>query len=267
MRRSDKRMKGRRGYALLATMILLMVLTLMGSALITLSMNSGRLSMIRRDSEAAFNLAEAGLNHAYSMLKANSNYTGAAGTPLGAGTFDISVAPVLGQPTKRQVTSTGRVLSYGGTYVLQTVTGVIDSGSPPVMGAYAILAKGVISTSGSVTTNSSPNPGAGDIFSNTSISMTGGSTINGSAGAVGSITGGVVTGTTNTGAAPVTFPTLDTAALLAQAQALGTTNGDITVSGSGSQTVSGYVTGKLTSSGSSSITVNGIVYVHGDVTL
>ena len=255
-----------RGYALISAMVLLLMMTLLGSALVTLSVTSDRMSIMRRDSEAAFNLAEAGFNHAYSMLQANSNYTGALGTPLGTGSFDLSVVPVFGQPTKRRVTATGTVKSFGGYNVVQSVSGVIDTAAPPIMGSYAILAKGTISSGSTITTNSAPTGAAGNIFSNTSISLTGGSTINGSAGAAGAITGGTVTGGNTSGASPVTFPSLDVSGLLAQAQALGTTNGNITV-GAGSVTVTGYVSGNLNTSGAGSILISGIVYVHGNVVL
>jgi Tfp pilus assembly protein PilX len=257
----------RRGYAALTAMALLLIATLLGSGLAIMSINSGRMSVLRRDRESAFNIAESGFRTGLMRLKSDPAYLGERKTAFGDGYFDVTVTPVVGNPKARRVDATGTVVSMNGHPEIRSVRGIIEkSGSPP-SGDYAILAKDMIDMNGGINTGSIPDGGLGNVHSNTGIQMNGGATIDGNATSVGSVLGGNVTGQRKSGAAEVPFPALDPAALQASAAVLGFTNGNVSVGTGTTRTVQGIINGNLTSSGSANVQINGIVFVTGKVSL
>ncbi len=256
----------KRGYAALSALALLLIATLLGSSLAVMSINSGRMSVLRRDRESAFNIAESGFRTALMRLRDDGAYSGEKQTAFADGHFDIKVEAVTGKKFTRKITSTGTVISINGHPEVRTITGVIDKSGGPAIADYAILAKDTITMNGGLETNSIPDGGQGNIHSNTGIQMNGGSTINGNATSVGSVTGGNVTGERKSAAAEVAFPVIDPAALRLSAAAMGITTGNVTVS-KGSQTVRGIINGDLDCSSHANMVIDGIVFVTGKVNL
>lgn len=256
----------KRGYAALSAIALLLMATLLGTSLAALSVNSGRMSVLRRDRESAFNIAESGFQTALMRLRSDANYSGEKGTVFGDGHFDISIEALPGKKYSRRVTSTGVVSSLNGHLEVRSVTGYMDKSGGPAIADYAILAKDVINMNGGIETDSIPDGGQGNIHSNTGIQMNGGSTINGNATSVGSVTGGNVTGERKSAAPVVDFPVIDPAALRLSAAALGITNENVSVS-KGSQMVRGVINGNLDCSSHAGLTIDGIVFVTGKVNL
>lgn len=91
---SKRARANQRGAALIFALMVLFILS-MGTSVLWKQLHSN-LDQQRRSwhREQAFQLAEAGLEHAIAGLRASgAAYEGAADVPLGAGTYSVSIAP------------------------------------------------------------------------------------------------------------------------------------------------------------------------------
>jgi hypothetical protein len=255
----------RRGSALAMVLPMTLVLSMLGLTMISSSLSSTRLSRHRHNSAAAFELAEAGFNHSVRTMRSNKNYSGQENTSLGSGTFRVTVSTPTADWNKKWVVATGRVKSLGESYVEKSVRGLADFQSP--VWDYAIVTKQALNLAGNVTINSSPNLGVGNIHSNTSVTVGSNPIVNGRATSAGALSAtGLVTGGTQSNAPAVPFPTVDTAGLLAEAEARGTMVGDRSYS-SGTTILSGKLVGNLATSSTARPQIDGILWVTGNVDL
>ena len=257
-----------KGYVLLSTIALLLVVTLGIGAVSLNASNSARMSTHRRDSEMAFNLAEAGFARSFQKLKKDPAFKGEVNTVLGGGTFSTTVKPAASGGTYYDISSVGNVVtSYNGVLVSRSVNGVVDVPDAPPYGEFAIISEKPISVNGSVKTSSFPTTGIGHIHSNTSIDMIGAPVVDGNATSVGQVVGGKVLGDRINNAPYIALPKVDAVQLLKEATAAGVHTGDINVSGNQTVTVSGVIVGNLSASSSGVVNVVGSVYVTGRVNL
>lgn len=258
-----------RGFTTVAALALMATLVTLGLALTTLCVNGMRLSVGRRDAAMAFNLAEAGLNHALIRLRESRSYAGQSFTALGAGDFRVVVSTPTGRPDRRSVVSVGRVSSLGGP-LERRVQAMIDIAGAPTIFDYAVITEGALMFSGNPSSHSTPVQGSGHVHSNTSISLSGNPAVNGVASAAGSITSSgspSVSGGMRPNAARVAFPQMDTFTIKAQARARRVTNGNVDRSSNGTLTLRGLITGDLNISGNVAITLDGPVWVEGNINL
>jgi len=259
-----------RGSTLLLAIGLFTITTIFAVTLLSASMAGTWLSERRSADEAAFQVADGGASLALQALSENCAYTGQGSTALGTGTFVTVVTSIVGSPGNYQILSTGSITEGEGGVVTKQVRVVVSDVGTPAIGSYAIISKGPLSFGGNANVGSSPTPGIGNVMANSNVSLSGSVSIDGSVSAVGTIsTSGhaSATGGQTQGAAAVAFPTLNTAALIAQAQAEGITNGSVTGSGSQTVNVTGYINGDLTMTGQSRLAISGVVYVTGTVKL
>lgn len=117
------------GSALVAVMIVLMIMTLVGSGLMSLTMNNVRLGDRQKRNAVAFNIAESGAARAGLWLK-QQGLTGALPTgtvtwtnqALGDGAYDVAITPHPDNDTNYQkkyiITSTGAANGRSQTVVL-----------------------------------------------------------------------------------------------------------------------------------------------------
>ena len=256
---------GRRGSTLSVVLPLTLMLSVLALTVISLGLTGVRLSTQRQRSAQAFELAEAGFTQSVRSLSENTNYSGQGTTNLGEGSFQTTVTTSATNSNIRNIVSTGHVATVHGGYIERTLTGEADFQSG--IFDYGIIVNKDGKVTGSTDISSSPQANKGDVHSNGDLSIGGSSVIHGKATAVGTVTNnGTVTGGIQSNANPVPFPTYDTAALLAEAQAKGITTGDVS-SSSGTTVLGGEIVGNLKTTSSAQITIDGILWVTGNVNL
>ena len=266
MCRIDTQRWGRRGSVLGTVLPMSLVLSLLAITLLSTSLTHIRLSGRRRAAAAAFELAEGGLHHAINAMTSNKNYAGQNATALGDGSFSVTVSQPTANWNQKLVVATGQVVLPSGSVVQRRVSALADFQAR--IWDYGIIVNQDATMAGTTIIDSAPTMAVGNVHSNGSLTIGSNTTVAGKATAVGTITNnGTVTGGTQSAVPAVPFPTVDSAGLLAQAQALGITNGDVSLSSAGIFPLSGEIVGNLSVSGQASITVNGLLWVTGTVTL
>jgi cytoskeletal protein CcmA (bactofilin family) len=259
----------RRGYTLLVTLIFIALIAVISASLFALGDASTRQSTRRRQNAQALHLAMGGLDDAIASFKGTGSYGTYTNRAIGPGTLSVSVVTPSGEPLRREVTSTGTVTELGMT-VSRSVRASMDMDPIPPLFFNAIASKRTLYIHGNVTVNSSPTTGEGDIHSNGDIDLDGASLyVGGDATATGTVatTNGTVTGTQQSGVAPLVFPEIGTA-FKQQALVNGITNpsgGTLTVSNG--SLVQGKINGNLTVGGSSGCQVTGVVWITGSLTI
>lgn len=270
LRTRSRRSRCGRGSALVTALLTAMVLTILGTSVLAMSAGALRLSVIRRDGEMAFNVAEAGVRHGVRRLKENKTYAGQAALPFGAGTVTIRMVPVAGEPKQQDVIATATLVSVGGREVQRTIKSRVDFNAPSGAFNHAILSDEALDLNGNPQVDSGPRLNEGHIHSNARIFMSGNPDIYGRASAVGTVSwsgnprivGGAVSGEES-----VDLPPVDDEALRLEASRNGVTAGEVHISSNDPVTLSGLYTGNLKISGNPAITMVGIVYVRGTIEL
>jgi hypothetical protein len=264
-----------RGAALVLALALLTILPILAVAMVFVGTYETAFLIRQRLSDAAFYIADGGVQYALNQLQQSSSYTGPTTYSVGnVGQFIVSVS-TQGQPSGYYVIiSTGYVpnsTSFQAKRIVNSVVELTQQISPVFQNA--IASQGNLTIQGSVVTNSSNPTGEGNIYTGGNLVAQGSPTItiNGAASAVGTITtqGNVtITGGEDPGVAPLTFPPVNTAPYISQAQAGGTYNGNYTIQGSGNPSLGPlYINGNLVIQGSAQLTLTGTVFVTGSVTL
>lgn len=257
MKTQYDKVNGRAGAAFMTVMIVVLIISFVSSAIVSMAMYQPRSIARVRDYIRAKAIAEAGVNQAYSMLVTNfaARYDGAAfpATSFGGGTFDVTVSAVG--------TDAAYLVSVG-TFGTSTARAAVDlknygetepSTGPSSAWGHSIFANGSINLNGSGTLY-------GSAFSNQSLTQNGaiewGSSevacdvytvgpfrVNGTADVFGDVYAPVilVTGQNNITAThqqtvpPIRFPTIDltelynTAVANGQVYGGGTYNSDVTL--------------------------------------
>lgn len=261
-------MRAQRGSTLITALVCAFIVGIISMSLISLSQAGTYLTAHRRDQQVAFDIADAGIQHAFRSLTDNPNYSGQTAVPFGSGNFTttISPGPIAGYDT---ITSTGTVTGAVGMTSTRTVTAVVEMGQQPAILNYGLIAKGPIQLSGGSSVTSAPKAHVGDVFSDSWISMSGGSKIDGTLGAAGKIqTSGSAgaTGTVTKYAKPVDFPAITPPNMEQIAAGYGTTEGDVVASGVPVH-VQGIIDGNINISGGGELIIDGPVYVTGNVNI
>jgi len=230
---ANRKHGGRRGVALLNTMILVLVLATLGSAVINVALASARLSGRRAYALQALNLAMAGAEEAVGSFQDDRNYMTAAGLPGPTRTYTLAGAAggtitltlvmttvtVNGQPKQvRQVTSQATVTSPFGPISRVVRVNVGNAGSIPLF-SYTLAARNMLNFNGNISVKNSDNsPSGANVHANGIITKEGASgLIQGNATAVNGIDSniyGIVAAATppnivNPNANEVVFPDVD----------------------------------------------------------
>jgi hypothetical protein len=100
-------MQNSRGYILLTSLVFTGILLMVSSGLITYTTQYARSERKVIADTQALALAEAAVDKAIAQLNANGGYTGETNTPLGGGTFTISVSSI--NSTNKRITATGYI--------------------------------------------------------------------------------------------------------------------------------------------------------------
>jgi hypothetical protein len=145
---------------------------------------------------------------------------------------------------------------------------MINLGTPPDIGHYAVISKQSLTFKGNSSISSSPDHGIGNVASNASMSLQGSVNVDGSASAVGTVhvQGATsVSGAVNPNSQAVPFPNLDFAALKTTAAVAKVTNGDVIVTSGATTILTGLINGNLNLTGSGHVIIQSPVYVTGKV--
>jgi hypothetical protein len=261
-----------RGAALVLALALLTVLPILAVAMVFLGRYETAFLIRQRVSDAAFYIADGGVEYALNELQQSSNYTGPTTYSVGnVGQFIVSVS-TQGQPSGYYViTSTGYVpnsTSFQAKRIVNSVVKLAQQISPVFQNA--IASEGNLTLQGTTVVNSDNPTGEGNIYSGGNILLQNNATVNGNASAVGTITtqgkNTTITGGEDPGVAPLTFPTVNTTPYISQAQAGGTYNGNYIVA-SDEKIGPLYINGNLVIQGNYKVTLTGTVFVTGSVTL
>jgi hypothetical protein len=212
--------RGRRGFVLLTALVFLTVILMLGTSMISQTVQElSTASRIKRDT-AALNIAEAGIDYACWRLYKGQVDGVAVALPvtytrsnIGGGSFSVraSVHPTYADAIV--LDSTGTVQGYTaeakvvGEYLKSEITGqnmVFD---------YALFSNTDINMTGTFDVY-------GNTFANGSTTLKGAAKIHGNASGVGKISGGnSITGTASSGKPKVGMPTIDLAYYKAIAKA------------------------------------------------
>lgn len=115
--------------ALLLSYFVIVVLLIILGALILRTISEENIASRYRESQEAFNLAEAGLNWAIIQLTQDYNWSGSATpTNLGRGQYSVTVNPI---DDKREITSYGSIPSLNNFRALRTIEAVVRKYIPP----------------------------------------------------------------------------------------------------------------------------------------
>lgn len=258
----------RRGSMMLLSLVFVALAGMLGAALLSAALASTRLSIHRRDREAAFELAEAGLQHAKLKLDKDRTYTGQGNTVCGGGWYRLEVTPDPANDLRVVVVSTGRVFSGTGSYVERQVRATLGWSRPHSMWKYTILGNQLVDLKERLRVDSSPTPGEAWVHSNALLKLDS-VTINGTATAVTSVTTTTntkVTGAIQSGAATAAFPDLDKAFWMATAEKKGAYTGNLSLN-AGTHTLQGKIIGNVTITGSAHVDIKGPLWVTGTLTI
>lgn len=258
----------RRGMALIIALGVMLMVSLIGLTVISVSLSSRRMAARRQASESAFQIAEAGLSQAIDRIRENggSTYSGEGPTAFGDGEFRVTATAPSGFPSRRQLIAYGQVSSVGGSMVTRRVGALVDLQSP--IWNYGVITEKTLSLSGNLVIDSAPITGRGQTHSNQDAALSNGVLVDGDLSAAGttSVSGATVTGKVQSRAARVPFPRVDEVWLRSQATTLGTTVGNVSYS-SGTCVLGGVLVGDLKLSSSARLVIDRILWVTGSVDL
>lgn len=102
-----KKIKDNNGFALVLSLLLMLVLSILGVTLVFLATKETKFVVYQKKSDAAFYLADGGLSRAIHKLRINSTFSGETDVPLGEGVFTTQVTS-LGE-SKYKIYSTGYI--------------------------------------------------------------------------------------------------------------------------------------------------------------
>jgi hypothetical protein len=259
-----------RGSGLVTAMLFALIASILGISMLGMSATGSRLSVHRRDRERAFQLAEAGLQHALVKLGENDSYTGQTNVSFGEGTFRIAITPRAGEPGRRDVVSTGRILSHTGGHVERSVKAIVGWTKPHPAWNYTIFSHYTMSLAERTAVDSLTAPGAAQIHSNGTITLgVDHLHVYGNASATTAVVApnpSVVTGEIQNLAAAADYPPFNRVTLLEQAEAKGTSVGDFEAT-SGAHILKGKIVGNVTIGGSADVTIEGPLWITGNLTI
>lgn len=184
-------MWGQRGSVLVTILVLIVVLTVIGAAIVSTSLTEITIAFNQGDAAASHQQAEAGIARAVHELGADATWAGTGGpVTLGDGTYDVTVAT---SGTMRFITSTG--IRGGSRQQLRATLKVI-----PRFTSYAVLANTTATigsgTAGLTVSNTLQSADAGAVHANNALVAGTAITVN-TAGAtvIGALTAnGVISG-------------------------------------------------------------------------
>ncbi len=262
--------KDEKGIAFVLALILMVVLSILAVAMVSLGRYETRFLVKERQSDAALYIADGGVEYAINRLRTEPNYRGPTSDFIGnGGQFTVSVSTQGQPPDQYEITSTGYVPDATNPQETRTVRSVVNIGEE-IASVFqnAIASAGDITLSGNTVINSDEPAGEGNIYSGGNIVLENNATINGDASAVGTITAstGAITGEEVQGDDPLDFPEIDRAGYVSEAQAGGTNEGNFIVTGD-IEIGPLYINGNLVISGNHQVTLTGTVFVTGSVTL
>jgi len=141
-----------RGAALVIVMLVMAVLLLAGTSFLTISSTETQIALNERASAQANLLAEAAIQKAIAQLNANSAFTGETNTPLGGGTFTITIkdAPAERQlcpgKTAKDLEATASVPVTGGTAKAEIRATVDQVSYPYRWAAFATIPNQIVNS-------------------------------------------------------------------------------------------------------------------------
>jgi hypothetical protein len=261
------RRTGKRGYALITSFLMVLVLLTLGTAIMSLSMTSLRLALRRADQQKSLQIAMGATDEAVSQLKENAGYHGFEGRSLGAGTATASISTPAGQPHRRVITTTAAVQGYSGSFS-KRIRATLDTGGIPPVFEYAMASKIDFTLGGSILVTSTPDLHKGNIHTNGNMSIGGtADTVDGKATATGSLTttgAPVLYYPPQAGVPPIVFPDIDQA-FKDESLVNGVASGNRTVNNG--SVVRGKIVGNLTVGPPNGAQLSGVVWVTGTVTI
>lgn len=199
-----------RGSVVLTSLLVLLLMSVGGLALLSLAMQNSRLCNRRALGLEALSLAQGGLDITVARLRTDKNYTGIAGLRLGSGVVDVRIST----PTHhglRQVTSSARV-SDGTQVVTKSVRATVGLVAFPPLFGKALVGAEILRLEGNTRVDSRPLESRGDVHSNGVLEMIGsGVQVNGRATASHRLLNGgaTVSSEQKEGVPPLVFPRID----------------------------------------------------------
>lgn len=174
----------KQGQIEILALVFLAIFIAVASALTSYVVTAAHAERSRVANAEALALAEAGIDHAATELNAAGGYTGETGTPLGAGTFSVTVANI--DSSTKRITATGYVPNSTSPTATQVVSAELSINTTVASFHYGVqVGAGGLSLKNSASV-------VGNVYSDGPIAMSNSSHIDGdavSAGASGSISG------------------------------------------------------------------------------
>jgi len=162
-----------RGSALVTVLILIIVLTMIGAAMLTVTLTEITIAFNQADASISRELAEAGIARAASDLRTNLGWPGTGGAiPEGDGTYDVSVTS---SGSVRFITSTGN--RGGGRQILRGSLKAVPRSAISTVFANTTATIGA-GTTGLTVSNTMPSPEATAVHANNRLGAGTAMTIN-----------------------------------------------------------------------------------------
>jgi hypothetical protein len=190
--------RGERGSALVTVLILIIVLTMIGAAMVTVTLTEITLGFNQADAVISRGLADAGMNRAASELATNLTWAGTGGPiPEGDGKYDVVVTT---SGSTRYITSTG--VRGGGRQILRGSLKAVPRSAMNTVFSNTTATIGA-ATTGLTVSNTMPSPEATAVHANNRLGAGTAMTIN-TAGAT--VIGGLTSNGPISGAACGSWP-------------------------------------------------------------
>lgn len=257
----------RRGSSLIMAMSVMMLLSILGIGVLTMSLSAMRSASHRQSSRNAFDLAEAGVVVARQQLAEDAGYAGIGSTLFGEGEFSVTVTQPPGNFSRRVITSTGSMPSLDGSTVQRQVTEVLSVGSIHELFQYAAVSNEDLKLHREFRITSAPAAGQVRIHANDDIKAKDTIFVDGVGFAVDEIDledSPSFTGGTQTGVAPLAFPIVDPGLVDTLASSISVQSGDMLVNSGETVVLMGKYDGKVEVMDGGHVIVDGLVFITGE---
>jgi len=273
-RMARKIIRGERGQALIAVLILLLLGGLVTAPVLSLVTTGVDTNAVYEDDMDELYAADGGIEDAIrNIIAGDEDLPGEGDLPWSYQIADINgrevdVTITFIDDSTYSITSTAATDEESSTTIESYVTSI---GGSSIFDNAITAINGDISLGGNARVISSPTSGEGDIFANGNINLSGNARVEGDGTATGEIdTSGNsrIEGDETEGATPVTPPEIDSAPYLQEAEMGGIHEGNLSLSGNGTYNLGPlHITGNLSISGNRTVILGGTVYVDGTISM
>lgn len=256
--------KYEKGFALVVTMLIMLVFALLGMSLVGMSMHDTKTVVNQKLSDEAFYYADGAIERAISLVKSKTiTYPHQINdVSINRGTYNLNII----QQSDRVFLADS--IGYSKKGISRDVIAKFYIRHAKVFD-YTLAANNNLDVASHALVSSHPSSGSGNLYANGDITVGGACTVDGSVDATGSIStvgSGLIVGDQSSGVQPLTFPPVDHVAYKLQAQSGWSYVGDQTYNDGNSHILADtYIDGNLYVNNITHLELTGVLYVTGSI--